>query len=205
MTATAYPLAWPEGWPRTAVGDREEGRFRFKRPSDRGYRQPWTFGAARDALFDEVQKLGGRNPILSTNFETNRYGIASEGRRRPADESVAIYFSVDGEPRVMACDRFTTAEPNMRSIALAIDALRQLERHGGGVMMKRAFAGFTALPAPGTVPWWSTLQVPQTASRAEIEAAFRRLARERHPDQGGSDAMMADLNAARAAALKARD
>lgn len=35
-----------------------------------------------------------------------------------------------------------------------------------------------------------------------VDDRYRALARERHPDQGGSDAMMAELNAARAAARR---
>ena len=48
----------------------------------------------------------------------------------------------------MACDRFDNAAANMRSLGLAIEAMRQLERHGVGTMMERAFTGFVALPAP---------------------------------------------------------
>jgi DnaJ-domain-containing protein 1 len=93
---------------------------------------------------------------------------------------------------------------NLHSLALTIEAMRAIERHGGALMMERAFEGFASLPAPGSASWWSVLQVRPTASAPEIEAAFRRLARERHPDAGGSDAMMAELNAARAHALKER-
>jgi hypothetical protein len=48
----------------------------------------------------------------------------------------------------MACDRFDNAAANMRSLGLAIEAMRQLERHGGGAMMEKAFSGFVALPPP---------------------------------------------------------
>lgn len=33
MTAHAYPLQWPEGWPRTPAGGREDSRYRFKSTS----------------------------------------------------------------------------------------------------------------------------------------------------------------------------
>jgi curved DNA-binding protein CbpA len=45
------------------------------------------------------------------------------------------------------------------------------------------------------------LGVGQHAPRAQIEAAYRELARKAHPDTGGSNAAMARLNAARDAAL----
>lgn len=53
-------------------------------------------------------------------------------------------------------------------------------------------------------PWWQALAVQLTATAEEIEAAFRRLARERHPDAGGSHDLMVDLNRGRAEGLKER-
>lgn len=201
----AYPLAWPMGWPRTKSP--VDARNRFIRGGAYGG-QPWTFAGARDALYAELEKLGAPswNVILSSNFQLNQRGEPHAGRGRPLDQGVAVYFRIGDKPQlVMACDRFTRAEENMRSLALAIEAMRQLERHGGGVMMERAFEGFAALPAPGRTPWWSVLGLNADATLDQIEAAFRRLANERHPDKpGGSDAMMADLNRARDEARKAR-
>ena len=48
----------------------------------------------------------------------------------------------------MAMDRFTSVAGNLRSLTLAIEAMRQLNRHGGGTMMERAFAGFVAIAPP---------------------------------------------------------
>lgn len=202
---TAYPLAWPPGWPRTRLSDRQDGRNRFVRTGAGGSKS-WTFAEARNALYREVERLGcpDWNTVLSSNFRLNRYGEPSNSFGRPEDQGIAIYFKRGKRPFVMACDRFIRAEDNMRSLALAIEAMRQLERHGGGVMMERAFEGFAALPAPGSTLWWEVLQVSQHATRDEIEAAFRRLARQRHPDAGGSDAIMAELNAARDQALQER-
>ena len=120
--------------------------------------------------------------------------------RRPEDQGVAIYFERNGKPYVIACDRFRDAEGNMRSMALALDAMRQLERHGGGVMMEKAFSGFIALPAPPKPH--QVLGIAPDASTAEIRAAWRRQIAEHHPDQGGSEARAAELNAARDAMLK---
>lgn len=40
------------------------------------------------------------------------------------------------------------------------------------------------------------LWLGETASRGEIRAAYKKLAKERHPDAGGSDGEMKSLNAA---------
>ncbi len=55
------------------------------------------------------------------------------------------------------------------------------------------------------MPWWQVLGVEETASPEAIDAAYRALAQRRHPDRpGGSHDLMADLNRARDAGLKAR-
>jgi hypothetical protein len=193
----AYPLAWPEGWPRTLRADQKQGWAAFKRQVDNGrYRsgQAWTFAAARDALLEEVWKHKPQSVTLSSNFQPGKNGPV-EGRKRPDDEAVAIYFQRKGKPYVMACDRYGDAEGNMRSLALALEAMRQLERHGGGTMMERAYEGFAALPAPKR--WWEILGVAPDATTPEVESAHRAKARAAHPDAGGSDAAMAELNAAR--------
>jgi hypothetical protein len=114
---------------------------------------------------------------------------------------------------VMAQDDYWDVAANFRSLALAIEAMRQLERHGGGVMMERAFSGFTALPAPeGTAPkrpWWKVFNYSDDPdaradlSAEEVEARFKTLARRRHPDvDGGSVELMSELNVAREDAIR---
>jgi hypothetical protein len=88
----------------------------------------------------------------------------------------------------------------MRSLVLAIEAIRSIERHGGSTMMERAFSGFTALPAPKSC--WEILGLSPGATAQAIEAQFRAKAKTTHPDLGGSDAAMAELIAARNDALK---
>ena len=139
---SSFPLAWPVGWPRTSDGKRERG-YQFKKVGSDGYRDKFvSFADARDGLFDELRRLSATSPVVSTNHPTNRYGIPTESKKRVADEGVAVYFQLKGRPMVMASDKYDTAAANMRSLALAIEAMRQLERHGGGTMMERAFNGF---------------------------------------------------------------
>lgn len=199
----AFPLAWPPGWPRTSPADLKDGTLSFKRQKDtgRGYiaGAPWTFAEARDALIDEAWKHTKSPPVLSSNFQTGRNG-PMEGKRRPHDQAVALYLLRKGKPYVMACDRYREAEGNMRSLTLALEALRTLERHGGGLMLERAFEGFVALTA-GPRPW-EILDVVPTASAEEIRAAWRAKIARAHPDLGGTQTQAAELNEARDAMLK---
>lgn len=193
---TAHPLSWPAGWPRTPHHKQEDGRSRFRRQT---YGE-WTFAEARDDLLSELGRLGARSIVLSTNFALRRDGLPLASQGRPDDQGIAVYFTLRGKPLAMARDQFRRAEHNMRSLSLAIDGLRQLERHGGSFMMERAFAGFEALPPPKSP--WDVLGVPPRAPREEITAAYRRKAQDAHPDRGGSTDAMAELNRARDDALR---
>lgn len=197
----AYPLSWPEGWPRTP-DDRQKRGDEFKHLDfAKGYRVRVPFTKARDSLYDELRRLGAQHAVISSNFPTDRYGAPVEGKRKPADEGIAVYFTLGGKAMAMAADRYSNAAANMRSLALAIEAMRQLERHGGGTMMERAFAGFAALPPPKQ--WWEVLGVYRNASEEEIDRAWRAKSKRAHPDVGGSHAAMSQLNEARNLGLQA--
>lgn len=189
----AFPLQWPDGWPRTPKHKRGPPKFQK------------TWAGTLSLVRDEVRRLGGGNMIISSNVPLRRDGspYADMAQDRVDDPGVAVYFVLNGQPRVMARDVYLTVHDNLHSVALAIEAMRAIERHGGAATMERPFEGFAALPAPGATPWHDVLQVRRDASRDDVEAAFRRLARERHPDRGGSDAMMAELNRARTEGLEA--
>ena len=182
-----YPLYWPENWPRT----RHPERSRFQQ-------EP---GTAAKHLVWEIERLGGRDIILSSNVPLRRDGLPYATRRPPDDPGVAAWFTLDGQQQCFPCDRWDRVHDNMHAIELSIAALRGLERWGAKTMVEAAFKGFAALPSPGVKNWRDVLG-RDVASRQEVEKRYRELARERHPDHGGSDAMMADLNAARDAARR---
>lgn len=182
----AYPLQWPDGWPRTTAHKREDGRARFQKGDWRN-RSYTTINTTRQQLADELQRLGARNVVLSTNVELRLDGQPYSNRRPPEDPGIAVYFTLDGEPMVMAQDAFQRVPDNIRSLTLAISGMRQMQRHGGGTMLKRAFSGFTALPPPDqmtpivpTPPknWWTVLGVSRDAPWSVIHGAYRALVKE---------------------------
>ena len=197
----AYPLQWPDGWPRWPDAERKDGRHEFRRPLTSRASPYWTFADARRALLDELRRLGAVDVVISSNFKPSRDGLPVEGNRRPMDQGIAIYFRLRGTSKTMARDRYTRAEENMRALTLSIEAIRSLERHGGSHMMERAFSGFEALPPPPSTHWSDVLDVSRDAGEAEIDAAFRHVAKTAHPDAGGSNEAMAALVAARDAGL----
>jgi len=201
----AYPLQWPPGWKRTPRHMHQESRRRWGKQEKGKAKRPWSFAEARDELFAELDRAGASNVVLSTNFRLTQYGLPSKNLGAPEDQGVAIYFTLKGRQMVMAQDGHTRAEENLRALALVLKYLRGVEDLGGGTMMERAFEGFVAIPAPAAKrAWWDVLGVSQHATPDQINAAWREKARNAHPDNGGSDALMSEINVARDDGLRAR-
>lgn len=169
MTA-AYPLQWPDGLPRTT--SHASSAFKTSLP------------AALDNVGKSLQAFGrdsGKaiaNIILSSNVTL--------GANSPRDPGVAAWFQWDGEQRCIAVDRYPKVQDNLQAIHHIVEARRTEMRHGGLHVVRQTFKGFIALPAPEG--WWKTLLVPESASLADIEAAYRALAKKHHPDVGGDRA-----------------
>jgi hypothetical protein len=203
-----YPLRWPTSRQRSQeyrhAAFRHEGR-------------PLTLTIARRRLGEQIRAMtkAGKpwrvlNQVLSTNIRFTASGARDQSvsRRDPADPGVAFYFELDGKPHVLACDRWSTVQDNIAAIAAHVEALRGQERWGVGDL-RQAFAGYTALPAPGGAPARSWREVlgfgrGEQVTSADVEQAYRRLAQTRHPDKPtGSAETMAELNQAREDARRA--
>ena len=185
MTISAFPLSWPDTMPRHK-GARDAGAFKTS-----------LSGALKNV--QTSLDLFGRNsgkPVTGVILSSN----CSLGVEKPADPGVAAWFVWDGAQMCIPVDRYSTPAANLQAIHLVLEARRVEMRHGTLALVRATFHGFKALPQP---PHWSdVLQVSRNATREEVEENFRRLARERHPDRGGSQEAMTALNAARERALK---
>lgn len=204
MTRQPFPLQWPTGWARSTR--RQRSRFSA------------TLFAALTQLRAELERLGARNAVITSNLPVNSrgnpYGHAE-------DPGIAVWFVLNGQERVLVCDRWDEAGHNMHAIALTIEAMRGLERWGTGDVVARAFAGFTALPPPAAEhdaappAWVAALEIPTSTYEAMtrddnglanlagiVRVHHRELIRERHPDHGGSHDAAVRLNQALADAEK---
>lgn len=184
----AFPLCWPEGWPRS----QSQKASLFKQ----------TVSTATANLSRELELMGASRFILSTNVPVKRDGTPYANQRPVGgDTGAAVYFVRKGKPMCMACDQYWGLEENIQALAKTIEALRGIERWGSTDLLNRAFTGFAALPAPNAIdPWQLTLSLPTNASIEQIEARYRELAKQKHPDAGGSDAEFQVLHAAYQAA-----
>lgn len=182
----AFPLYWPDGWKRTESWRRQTSRFKT------------GFAVARDFLMAEIARLGGKNPVLSTNIPLRNDGLPYASAKEPQDTGVAVYFTYKNKPMCFACDRYRLTKENIHAIGLTVQALRGIERWGASDMMERAFRGFAVLPENAS-DWRSTLgfRHGERPSIEQIESAFRGHAQVHHPDKGGDPAKFRELIAAR--------
>lgn len=181
-TISPYPLQWPLGVDRTA---HPETHPKFNA----------TIFAAERQVYRELELMGATQVVVTCNADRNRDGSIA-ARQTPIDDTgVAVHFRMGQDARVLSCDRWQRLEHNLRAIALMVNAIRGIERWGGRQMVDRTFAGLTALPSGGH-PWHEVLGVAPTASRTEIEAAYKRLAKALHPDAGGTQEAFVQLQTA---------
>lgn len=182
MITEAYPLQWPTGWKRT------------KRP------KPSSFGSdgnkpsihrATQELRREMKLLKGKHLVISSDLRLRKDGLPISSQRQPDDPGVALYFTLDGEQKVIACDSYNRAGCNIWAIAKTVNALRGIDRWGASELLTRAFTGFKALPAQGVATtaktWYDTLKVSPDCSVRELKAAYRELAKRYHPDRIGEN------------------
>ncbi len=187
--AEAYPLYWPEHWKRTPKHRRSKARY------------DTTQGKAIRDLSTELKRWRAKHIVISSNVSMRRDGLPYANMRQPQDPGVAVYFMKSGEQQVIACDRWDHVKDNFRACFHTIAALRTIERAGATEVLRRAFDGFKALPAAQPEerrdPWWVVLGVPQGYDDLEVlEIIYKKKARTAHPDVGGSDGAMAELNRA---------
>lgn len=184
-TPAAYPLCWPAAFPRAK--QREAGQFRttLAKALSNVEASLKAFGRDSSKRLDAL--------VMSSNVTL--------GTTKPADPGVAVWFTWDGLSVCIAVDRYTTVEANLQAIHHILEARRVELRHGTLALVRATMTGFVALPAPRA--WHTVLGIAETATREEIVAAHRRLAAKAHPDKGGSTEAMAEINAARDAALAA--
>jgi hypothetical protein len=197
----AYPLKWPEGRARRTPAQRKTGKFNKR--TEHGYAGDLSVFEALKRLQGELDRIGGRYAVVSSNVETRLDGLPRSGAREPQDPGVAVYFHLGDKAHCLPCDTYSTVAANIAAVAAHIEATRAIERHGVATVQEM-FSGFAALPPPEPPKpkWWEVLGVQPDSPKWMIDAAYKHRAKTAHPDAGGSAAEMAQLNAAKAEADK---
>lgn len=185
----AYPLQWPQGFPRWKQG-RVGGQFKT------------TFDVALRNVRKSLElfaKDSGKqitDPVLSSNVDFNPLTINTG--KKPTDPGVAVWFSWDGLQVCIPVDRYDTPAANLQAIHHIIEARRVELRHGTLALVRATFQGFKALPAPAGQHWRDVLglkDVPQSEiTDSSLKARYHTLAGKAHPDKStGSQEKFAAL------------
>src|SRR4029077_9617164 len=118
--------------------------------------------------------------IISTDSKVRIDGLPYSGQREPENPGVAVYWKRGKElqPKAMAIDQYTRVADNLAAIAATLSAIRAIERHGGAIIMERAFLGFQCLPMPNT--WRSILHFSDDSNPtlSAVKEQFRHLAKD---------------------------
>lgn len=195
-----YPLTWPQGWRRTPPGKRMNGKFnksvkvRTNDGSSYTRKSDLTVYDSVTRVLEELRMFGvlEGDAIISTNLPVRLDGLPRSDARKPQDPGVAVYWerpSDHGKTKVMAIDAYDEVADNLAAIAATLEAMRAIERHGGAVILDRAFEGFVALMAPGQtpLPWRDVLEAHGVNDLAEVERLYKEARSAAHPDTGGND------------------
>lgn len=116
-----------------------------------------------------------------------------------AEAAVTLRYKKGEREVTLTYDKQSNPRSNLRALYLCLDDMRMIERRGLDEVVRSAYLQLNA-PKKKRDPW-EVLGLRPGASREDVEAMFRVRARTAHPDHGGSDEAMAELNAARAEAL----
>ena len=120
-----HPLSWPFGRPR--LNNSRHSAFKI------------THERAVRFVIDEIRRLGGSRPIISTNIPLRNDGLPYANFRKPDDRAAAVYFTRRGKQMCFACDKWDQVHDNIYAIGKTIEALRGIERWGTGDMVEQAF------------------------------------------------------------------
>lgn len=184
----------------------EPTRNRQRHPFGRSSTSSIDWGGTTDLLDRELRMLGAKRIVLQ--LQVTDEDIRNDGwiraSARPSSPGVILTFDSKHGPLSYPCDQFTDWQANVRAIALALEALRKVDRYG---VTKRGeqYTGWKQLPpAGGSTPTMTAevaAGVMETAAQngglltvadailrdlGAYVRALRPAAKGTHPDSGGS-------------------
>lgn len=180
----SVPATWVpiEQWPGEATkpGERRDSPF------------SGSWQSTMDLLDRELFHIGARDVVLEGFF--SRAQLRLDGSLRadatPSSPGIVLSFKRDGQTFTFPCDTFETWRDNLRALALALEALRKVERYGV-TRRHEQYAGWLKLPPapePGKMTPEAAKQFlelhsePLTVSAETFKQAYRTAAAKLHPD-----------------------
>lgn len=146
-------------------------------------------------LSREVRHLRPSRGVLEAAFTEGQLRLDGFPKATARPWSEAVILTLVGTPHGdlrYPCSTFTSWQDNVRAIALALEALRKVDRYG---VTKRGeqYAGWRAL-GPGN----GAASADRGRELIRRHGGVAQALKATHPDHGGSPADFADVMAARA-------
>lgn len=146
---------WPENlkigpireWPGEMTRDRRLAPFKSNE-IDSYRRRSTPLASTLDVLDRELRMLGAKNAEMLVAIAPSDFRLDGSPRARAVAAHPGVILSFDSNVGHLSypCDTYTTWQDNLRAIALALEALRKVDRYG---VTKRGeqYRGFLALEA----------------------------------------------------------
>jgi hypothetical protein len=162
-----------------------------------------------DLLEYELGKLHAKEILIQAHFrhEDIRNDGWPKNTAQATDDGVILSFDSPKGPLSFPCDRFNSYDDNLRAIALALEALRAVDRYGV-TQHNEQYKGWAQIAAPkkmsvqeaaevlerySGIHWQAIIRDPQTFQRA-----YRLAATGTHPDKpAGSNERFLEVNQAK--------
>jgi hypothetical protein len=219
-------MDWPDGlkagpidhWPGALTPASQRKASAFKQP---GYwegpsgnrhwvpQKPMPLSNTLTILNREVRELGAEELTLLIALPPGRFRL--DGRpyadAKPEHPGVIVGFQSKHGHLSYPCDTFTTWQDNLRAIALALEALRKVDRYGV-TSHGEQYRGFLAIEATAAPAGFTTVEEARSFlwRLADLPAGenpttsylLRRAQRITHPDHGGDPATFQRVSLAEA-------
>jgi len=164
------------------------------------FNTPWRKSV--ELMERELSHLQAKEIVIQTGHREDDYTRDWQVRashRSPSTPGVVVTFvshkSKPPVPLSFPCDRFDRWEDNFRAVALALEALRLVDRYGV-TRTNEQYQGFKALPASAGMTTQQAAELlaglsresamAVMADRSAAERARRSALANAHPDTGGS-------------------
>jgi hypothetical protein len=110
------------------------------------------------------------------------------------NEAVELRYTLHGRTITLVMGDHEYQKDNLRVLYLAVESMRMNEVRGIDKVLETAYFQLAA-PAQEKSPW-EVLHIYPGSPISVAEAAYRSLAVEKHPDKGGTQAEMQEINEA---------
>lgn len=180
--------AWPDSltiaplltWPREFTKDRRRAPFSA----------PWS--STLDLLDRELWAINARNGVLQVAIEPN--GFRLDGRPRATAKQthpgIILTFDSDRGSLQFPCDAFERWQDNLRAVALAMEALRKVDRYGV-TYRNEQYTGWKALNAGPSAVGSTSAAAEHLRTFApagtDLRACYVHARRKTHPDHNDGD------------------